>query len=537
MSQSTATRRRSGTGFADSRPLTGTNSVAFALSFLLIIGCVTDVQGVALLPLLGKMAEALHLSSAEVSWALNSSSVATAVMVGLSARSADIFGHRRVVIPMVALGVVGSVLCALAPSFGVLLVGRVIIGLCVCAPMSWAMLKIRADNKGLERAALWNGTLISIMTPLGLILGGLLLSWGASWSSYFWIVAFGYLVLLVEAILMPETPVKDRVRVPLDWVGSLGLGAWLVCLLLALSFGESWGWDSGAIIGLFVAAGVILVLWIMQQRRFPYPLMDFRGMDLRQVIAGYSVYCTVAMTASGLYILEPGLAETPSIAGYGFGASVLKASAALLPILPAAFIAAFISKPMLAKMGPRPPIAVGGILCVIAFTMMAFLHGSLWIFYLEIFIYGIGIIMAFNVGWALTSAAGRQDNMSTTFGIQYALAIPAAAVVTAVIIAAEYANVKPVAALGGAFVPKEGVYVAMFLMLAVISLVGYVINGLWIVPKHLRYQNVRLADLVAAEDSLEAGIPALPHFHHGAAESTIAEPGLAEPSVAPDDLI
>jgi len=91
-------------------------------------------------------------------------------------------------------------------------------------------------------------------------------------------------------------------------------------------------------------------------------------------------------------------------------------------------------------------------------------------------------------------------------------------VVTAVILAVEGANVKPVAALGGAFVPKEGVYVAMFLMLAGISLVGYVINGLWIVPKQLRFQSVRLEDLVAAEDSLEAGIPIVPGDHHGLTE-------------------
>ena len=52
MSQYTATRRRRAVAYADSRPLTGTNSAAFALTFLLVIGCVTDVQGVALLPLL-----------------------------------------------------------------------------------------------------------------------------------------------------------------------------------------------------------------------------------------------------------------------------------------------------------------------------------------------------------------------------------------------------------------------------------------------------------------------------------------------------
>jgi MFS family permease len=510
MSGYAATRRRRAVGYADTKPKTGANSFTYALVFLLVIGCVTDVQGVALLPLLGKMEEALHLSAAQTAWALNSLSIATAVMVGLSARSADIIGHRKVLIPMLSLGIVGSVLCAVASSFPMLLVGRIVIGLCICAPMSWAMLKIRANEKGMEKAALYNGTLISIMTPLGLILGGVLLELGASWSSFFWIVAAGYLILLGQVLFMPETPEKDRVKVPLDWAGSLGLGAWLVCFLLALSFGESWGWDSAAIITLFVLGAVILGAWIYQQRVTDHALMDFKGMDVRQVTAGYSVYCTVAITASGLYILEPGLAQTPSVAGYGFGATVLRSSMALLPILPASFVAAAISKPMLAKFGPRPPIALGGVLCVIAFTMMAFLHGSLWLFYIEVAIYGVGIIIAFNVGWALTASAGRQDNMSTTFGIQYAMALPAAALATAVILAVEGANMKAVPELGGAMVPKEGVYVAMFLMLAGISLVGYVINGLFIVPRHLRHQSARLEDIVAAEDALETGVPGLP---------------------------
>jgi len=81
------------------------------------------------------------------------------------------------------------------------------------------------------------------------------------------------------------------------------------------------------------------------------------------------------------------------------------------------------------------------------------------------------------------------------------------------------AHVFPVAALGGAYVPKEGVYVAMFLMLAVVSLLGYVINGLFIVPKQLRHQSARLEDLIAAEDSLETGIPAVP----GITEPPIAD--------------
>jgi MFS family permease len=475
------------------------------LVFLLIIGCVTDVQGAALLPLLGKMVEALHLSSSQTSWVLNSLNIATAVMVGLSARYADIVGHRKVLLPLLSLGVIGSVMCALATSFGVLLIGRIVLGLAVSAPMAWAMLKVRTNEKGLERAALYNGTLISIMTPLGLILGGLLLNLGANWSSFFWIVAGGYLILLVQVWFAAETPLEDRIKVRIDWIGSVGLGVWVVALLLALSFGGAWGWTSGRIIGLFIAAVVIFVAWVVHQKSISYPLMDFRGMDVRQVAAGYSMYCVVAMTASGLYILEPAFAETPSVAGYGFGASVMKASLALLPILPGAFVAAAISKPMLARYGPRLPIALGGVMCAVAFTMMAFWHSALYLFYIEVAIYSVGIIVAFNVGWALAAAAGRHDNMSTTMGIQYAISLPAAALTTAIILAVESQNIKIVKALGGAAVPKEGAYTGLFLMLVGISLVGYVINGLFIVPRKLRHQNARLEEIIATEDATTIG--------------------------------
>jgi hypothetical protein len=78
MSGYAATRRRRAVAYADTKPRTGANSFTYALVFLLIIGCVTDVQGVALLPLLGKMEEALHLSAAQTAWALNSLSIATA---------------------------------------------------------------------------------------------------------------------------------------------------------------------------------------------------------------------------------------------------------------------------------------------------------------------------------------------------------------------------------------------------------------------------------------------------------------------------
>jgi MFS family permease len=476
------------------------------LAILLVVSFVTDIQGVALLPLLGKMTLALHLTGSQVSWSINALSIASAVMLGLSARYADIVGHRKVLLPLLALGVAGSAFSALATSYDMLLAGRILLGLAVAAPMSWAMLKVRTDDAGLERASLLNGAVICVMTPVGLILGGVLLELGASWNAVFWIMAAGYIVLLAMVLAAPETPPAQRTKTRLDWIGSLGLGAWLVCILIAVSNGQTWGWwGSARFVGFLVAGIVLLFAWAVEQRLISHPLLDFRGMDKRQVISGYTAFMTVSAMAGGLFILLPGLAETPRIVGYGLGASVLKSSLTLMPILPAAFVSSYIAKRMLLRVGPRPVVAIGGVLCVVAFFWFAFVHAQYWQFYVGTAIYGIGVVMVFNVGLTLTAAAGRQDNMSITFGIQYALAIPAGALMVAVLLAIQHSDV-----IDHTAVPTEHTYTVNFLILAGVAAVGYVINGLVIAPRQIRHQHDIATEVAASALVGEIGAGGVP---------------------------
>jgi MFS family permease len=464
---------------------------------LAMTGIVTDIQGVALLPLVGTMTRDLGLSSSQVSWTLNALSVASAVSLGLISRYADIAGHKKVLVPLMAVGLVGCVVCALAHTFVILLLGRVLTGLAISAPMAWAMLKIRTDARGIQSAALMTGTVISIMTPIGLILGGLLLKAGTSWSTVFWIVAAGYAIMLVMAVLAPETPVEMRSKVRLDWLGAFGLGAWLVCLLLALSNGESWGWGSGRVIGLFAAAVVLFAIWVGIERGVRHPLLDFSNMDRRQVFAGYASYCGVAALASGMYLIQPALAQTPSAVGYGFGSSVLESSMTLLPILPATFAATMTSKYMLERFGPRAPMVFGGVLVAIAYLFDAAFHSHIWELYVGTAIYGYGIVICFNIGWALVGAAGRQDNMSITFGVQYALALPVAALSTAIMLVVINSS-----HIAGTPVPSEGVYTADFLILAGLAVVLLVAVGLFVVPKRLSHHG-SIETAIPSTDGLE----------------------------------
>ena len=484
------------------------SSATYMLVFLMAIAVVTDIQGVTLLPLLGKMTAALRLTPSEESWAINSSALATAAIIGLSARFADIVGHRKVVIPLLAAGIAGSVLCAIAGSYGTLLAGRIILGLAISAPMSWGMYKIRTNEAGVERAALLNGAVIAALTPLSLVLGGVLLNAGAAWNSFFWIIGAGYAILFVMAILAEETPAGSRVHVRLDWSGSLGLAAWLLCILLGLSYGSEYGWGAPRVIGLLAAGVLILCAWAAHQRFARDPLMDFRGMNIRQVASGYTIFFVIAFVSGGLYITEPAFAETPGAVGYGFGASVMMAALALIPGLPASFLAGAIVRVLLPSWGPKAIVVCGGVLAVVAFVLMAAFHGAIWEFYVTIGLYSFGGTLAYSVSWSLTAAAGRHDNMSTTLGIQYAFAIPASSIVSAITIAIMTSNVRQLAP--ATFVPKEGAYTAIFLIMAGVVFVGCVVNGLLLVPRRLQHQRDHVQQVVAAARPAGTGAPEIP---------------------------
>jgi MFS family permease len=461
-------------------------------------GIVVDFQNVVYNPLVSVMSADLDLSFSQVGWIINALPVASALVLGLLTRYADIIGHRKVLIPLAALGVIGSVVSAVADGFTMMVIGRALVGVAISAPMAWGMLKSHGTSRDLETGALINGTAISIATPIGLILGGALLSLGVDWSLSFWIIGAGYAVLLVMAIFSPETPVRYRARVSLDWPGAVGLTSWLICLLIAVSEGPARGWLSTPIIALFVAAIVIFAAWVAQQRRAAAPLMDFRSMNVRQVVTGYSAYVTVLILAYGLYILIPSFARTPPSVGYGFGMGQLEASLIMLPILPATLVAIFVTRALLRRWGPRIALVVGGLVCSAAFAGYAVFNDSAWQLYVCTAVYGLGIIVCFNVGLALVAAAARSDNMSITLGVQFSVALPASAIAVAVVLAILDPGVS-------GQIPPASAYTVSYLLLGAVGLVGFVIVALIAAPSSIIHWAGEADDATNSDSARSSG--------------------------------
>src|SRR5207237_1419324 len=103
-----------------------------------------------------------------------------------------------------------------------------------------------------------------------------------SWRCRF---IFGALPVAVPIPLVhrfvPESPIKTPSRV--DFIGAMLLSTGLICLLLAMTEGESWGWASSRILGLFAGGVTALAAWVWAELRVPEPLIDMRMFVRREV--------------------------------------------------------------------------------------------------------------------------------------------------------------------------------------------------------------------------------------------------------------
>jgi predicted MFS family arabinose efflux permease len=190
-----------------------------------------------------------------------------------------------------------------------------------------------------------------------------------------------------------ESPVKTPGRV--NWSGAALLSAWLVCLLVGISQGSAWGWTSGRVLGVFVAAAVLLGAWIVNEQRAAEPLVDMAMMRIRGV---WTVNAAAFLIGAGMYssfILIPEFVETPERAGYGFGASVTQAGLFMLPSTAMMLLASPLAGRLSNRVGSRVPLILGALAATLAFTMMALAHGAPFEMYIASALLGTGIGLAF----------------------------------------------------------------------------------------------------------------------------------------------
>jgi MFS family permease len=429
---------------------------------------VADVQGVALSPLVGTIAADLSLSNSEVGWIITCYTLVGAAFSGILSRLGDVLGPKRVLAPMMGAAIIGSIVCALAPSLEVLIVGRMLLGFSVPAvALMFGLVRPVASARQARKITFGVGASAACGVSLSVGLSGVFVVNDISWHALFLVSASFLTVGLVLLLLTPDPSGGRPTRVPLDLVGGLGLGVWLTFILLTLTYGPVEGWTAPRVVLFAVIGIVVLVGWILQQARNPHRLMAFRRDDLRQMLSGYSaVWLGGYVSPSVLLIVLPALLQTPANTGYGFGLTLLQSVLPLLLFGPAGVVCMLILPTLMEKFGPRTVLVAGALMTALTFLTLAFAVQTYAITFVLVFLYAVSAHLLVLGGNSMTTASGRQDNISVTYGLQYASGNIVASMAVAVILAFLAPNADGI-------VPQS-TFTAAFIGAAVVLLLGAV---------------------------------------------------------------
>jgi EmrB/QacA subfamily drug resistance transporter len=332
-----------------------------------IIAIDTTVVNLAL-PLIGR---GLHAPVAGLQWTIAAYSVTTASLMLTSGAIGDRFGRRAVLQAGLAVFVVSSAGCSLAPSVGFLIAFRALQGAGGSALTPMAMGVITAtlsDSTARARAmGIWSGTFGAGMA-VGPVLGGVLAdAWG--WRSVFWInIPVGLIAMLLAGLLIPG----DRAAQPrrTDSVGQVLVIMFLACLVYGIIEGPSAGWLSPLIVGMFVASAVALVLFVGWEQRRAEPLIDLRV--FRSVpFSGALVITLCAFTGLGGFLFMTSLYLQDV-----HGLTAWQAGLRLLPVAAATAAAGPFAGRVMARHGARAPLAVAGTALTTSFLLLALAPGG-----------------------------------------------------------------------------------------------------------------------------------------------------------------
>lgn len=383
------------------KPATGPGPMAAAhrpnsalITFYLALGGLSFAVLQSLVaPALSTIGHDLGAATGDVSWILTAYLLSASVLTPIFARLGDMVGKRRILIVVLSLLLVGTLLAALAPNLGVLIVARALQG-AAGAVMPLSIGIVRDELPG-EKVSVTIGLLSAIFgigAGVGILAAGPIVE-NLDWHWLFWLPLGLIVIALLGTIFgMPESPIRKPGR--LDLVGTAVLTMSLVSLLLAISEGQTWGWDSVKTVSLLIVGAAALIAFVLVELRVKEPLIDVRLFKIRGVWTAHVVALVFGFAMFGTFVLVPTLLQLPTAVGYGFGKTVSEAGLFLLPTVLMMVVLGPVAGIMIRKIGPKPPMLIGALSVTAAFILPAIAHGEIWQIVLSGLLTGAGIGLA-----------------------------------------------------------------------------------------------------------------------------------------------
>lgn len=449
-------------------------SPALVIGVLASCGLVVSLMQTLVVPLLPHFPQLLDTSPSTVTWLVTATLVAGAVCAPVLGRLGDMYGKRRMLLVALGLVTVGSALGAAAPGIEVLLVARVLQGASLgVVPLGLSIMRDELPAHRVGGGIALMSSSLGIGGAVGLPITGVV----AEQASWRWLFAgaavIGAVQVLVVRRLVRESPVRSGGR--FDLPGAVVLSVALVCVLLAISKGTEWGWDSGRVLGLVVGAAVLFACWGRWELRTPAPLVDLRISARPAVLWTNVASILVGFAMFAAFMISTQILQAPVSTGYGFGLSLVAAGVALLPIGAAMTIFSPVSARLSRYWGPRATLVLGAVVLAVGNLAFAVLPGQLSLVIAASTVIAIGAALAYSALPLIIMAAVPPSETAAANSLNTLMRMLGTSSCSAVVAALTAAYVLPV---GELTLPSATAYTIVFLASAGAAAVAGIIATL-----------------------------------------------------------
>jgi len=384
---------------------------------LLFVGVLMGALDIAIVaPALPAIQSDFGVDERALTWVFTIYVLFNLVGTPLMAKLSDGYGRRTIYILAVALFGIGSLVVAISPTFGVLLLGRAIQGFGSSGifPVAAAVIgdTFPPDKRG--RALGLIGAVFGIAFLIGPVVGGVILKF-LNWHWLFIInIPIALLLIYWSTRLLPNNRpgIRKRFDIP---------GLVLICLTLAsLTFGISQldaenmrpdaVFDSitSPLVWPFILLAIVLIpiFWYVETKAED-PILNVSLFRSRQVRIASSL-------AVGAGLGEATLVFVPALLVLTFGVSTSTASFMLLPAVLAMAVGSPTAGILLDRKGSRIVVFFGTILLAVGMFAIGLLDITLVVFYLSALLIGIGLsaLLGAPLRYIMLNEASYEDRTS-----------------------------------------------------------------------------------------------------------------------------
>lgn len=218
----------------------------------------------------------LHLTENTAQWLTTIFMLVNGIMIPITAFLMETFSTRRLFLTAMSTFAFGTLICAIAPGFPLLMVGRIIqaagAGITMPLMMTILILIFPIERRGAAMGMV--GLVIAFAPAIGPALSGWILQY-FHWKSLFYIIfplamidiIFAYFIM--KDIINRTFPKVDILSILLSTIGFGGL-------LYSFSSAGNYGWSSPLVLATLIVGTISLTVFILRQFKLKQPILEFR---------------------------------------------------------------------------------------------------------------------------------------------------------------------------------------------------------------------------------------------------------------------